>query len=311
MGADRSRKGPIIRVNPQEVHIRDPHYYSTIYGFTHATDKYENVTLATGMPTALTGTIDHYHHRARRGYLKPYFTKRAIIDMESMVHERAARLCGRLDDAQQSGQIVGLDSAFSSLTADLIIQRFYGYHMDYLGIPDFRCVVTDAFLGANLAFHFARFFPKTAQKLQRMPIWLLKFVQPALAQLQLLREETKAKISSGMGQEKTEDFNPNGAILTQALNDKRIPPQERELDRLLDEGILLIFAGTETTSRALSFIFFYLLRDRSLLKRLREELQVLPRRPDHEYSSSELEHLPFLVRLSVVVFSFVQWSFLM
>lgn len=213
--------------------------------------------------------------------------------MEDMMHERIGRLCQRIQDAIPSGEVVSLDSAFSALTADLIMERFYGYHLDYLGIPDFQSIVTIAFLGNSLMFHFARFFPHLAAILKKTPLWLLHILQPAVAELQSLQNDMKSRILSSIDKVERTEFNKS--IIISALNNANIPTEERSLDRLLDEGLVIIFAGTETSSRAISVAFFHLLNDKRRMEKLRTELHTLPPASAHQYTLAQLENLPYLV----------------
>lgn len=49
------------------------------------------------------------------------------------------------------------------------------------------------------------------------------------------------------------------------LLDSNLPSSEKTLDRLADDGEVLIGAGSESTSMTLSHISFYLLQNRTLL----------------------------------------------
>lgn len=139
-------QGPIVRINSRELHIRDSHYYTNIYaGGSRKVNKDAANVRAFAVPTSAAATVDHDHHRARRGYLNPYFSKRSIISLEPVIHERIGRLCMRLEEAMHKAQTICLDSAFSAFAADIITQRFYGEHLDYLGIKDFRFAESEAF----------------------------------------------------------------------------------------------------------------------------------------------------------------------
>lgn len=87
------------------------------------------------------------------------------------------------------------------------------------------------------------------------------------------------------------------SVIVGALKDPNIAPEEKTIDRLVDEGTTIIFAGTETTARALVVIMFHLLHNSLLLRELRHELNTLPPVKDHAYLCSQLEALPFLVIL--------------
>lgn len=68
-----------------------------------------------------------------------------------------------------------------------------------------------------------------------------------------------------------------------------LPPREKTLDRLWQEGQTFVAAGTETTSWCLTVITFYLLQHPEKLARLRAELLEAK-----ASSSTQLEKLPYL-----------------
>ncbi|GIK05376.1 hypothetical protein Aspvir_009485 [Aspergillus viridinutans] len=95
--------GPIVRINTRELHIRDSEFYSQIYaGNSRRIDKDAPTVQAFSVPTSVAATVDHYHHRARRGYLNQYFSKRSVGDLEPIIQERVDRLCGRFECALQT-----------------------------------------------------------------------------------------------------------------------------------------------------------------------------------------------------------------
>lgn len=85
------------------------------------------------------------------------------------------------------------------------------------------------------------------------------------------------------------------SVIVASLADLNIPAKERKIDRLLNKGIVILFAGTKTTLRALCITMFCLLTNRSVLDWVCNELNTLPSRPDNAYSLSKLEPLPFLI----------------
>lgn len=73
-----------------------------------------------------------------------------------------------------------------------------------------------------------------------------------------------------------------------------LPEVEKATGRLAEEAVLLVGAGTHTTSWCLTVIAFHLLANPALLRRLKEELVSVHPRPDSKPSLQELESLPFL-----------------
>ena len=216
-----------------------------------------------------------------------------------MIHERITKLCKRFEDAIGTGEIVCLDKAFSALTADIITTRLYGYNCDYLDIKDFVFPIRGAFLGVSLIFHIARFFPGPVKMLKKLPIPVIRLVLPSVADFLEFQETMKTSITQSLAT-KSLTAQENKSVIIQALGDERIPSKERTLPRLLDEGIVIIFAGTETSSRALAVAMFYMLNNRALVTKLRSELNSLQNTPDSKLTLQELESLPFLVSLTSI-----------
>lgn len=215
--------------------------------------------------------------------------------LEPIVQERLDRLCSRIDEKLKFGETLSLDGCFSALTADVITRLFYGNNFDYLGSPDFRFVVRNAFKGFTEMYHLARFIPLAVKVLKSMPLSIIRLIAPPVAELQLLREEIAEngyrKFHAGKW-----DAEEKKSVIVSSLNDQSIPPAERTVDRLVDEGTVILLAGTDTSSRSLAITMYYLLSHPHYLARMRHELETsLPLNKDHVYSLEQLEKLPYLV----------------
>lgn len=298
-------KGPIVRVNAHELHIKDPTYYSEVYSVsTRKVNKDASSTGAFDVPTATAATVDHELHRARRGYINKYFAKRNMSTLEPIVQERLDRLCTRIDERLKTGETLNLDGCFSALTADVITRLFYGNNFDYLGSPDFRFVIRNAFLGFTKMYHLALFMPLAVKILKSMPLSVIRLIAPPVAELQQLREEIAEngyrKFHAGKW-----DAEEKKSVIVSSLNDESIPPAERTVDRLVDEGTVILLAGTDTSSRSLAITMFYLLSNPDCLARMRDELESsLQLNKDHVYPLAQLEKLPYLVCL-IFIFGFI------
>jgi cytochrome P450 len=81
------------------------------------------------------------------------------------------------------------------------------------------------------------------------------------------------------------------SVYDSVLDSKVLPPEEKSLRRLQEEGALLVLAGTDSPAKSLSVIFYHLLANPEIMKRLRTELETLAT-PDPAWT--ELEKLPYL-----------------
>jgi cytochrome P450 len=78
------------------------------------------------------------------------------------------------------------------------------------------------------------------------------------------------------------------------LLQSELDEQEKKPERLPDEGVTVISAGTETTSWALAVITFHLLSRPEILARLRTEFSTVVDDPRHLPAWTVLEKLPYL-----------------
>lgn len=81
-------------------------------------------------------------------------------------------------------------------------------------------------------------------------------ILPSVAEVLTLQEEIKHNILAFPDEKSATG---SKSVMVEALGDHNIPAEERTIDRLLDEGILFMFAGTELIARALIVAMFHLL----------------------------------------------------
>lgn len=224
---------------------------------------------------------------------------------EPIINERVSRLLHHLRLAHDSRAIVDLDSAYAALTADIITTYFYGSNHSYLDRPAFKFPLRDAILGLIGFYHMTRFLPTLAAGIKSLPIPIVRMIQPGAADLLVHQNEIRDKLSAPVPT--STGMDSPSAVVAAALADEKIPLKERSIERLVDEGTTVIFAGTETTARALSVMTFHIFQNPAILARLRAELAPIfeahasslhSEEPEQENESippsTDLEKLPFL-----------------
>jgi cytochrome P450 len=109
-------QGPIVRINPDEIHVADPDFYDTIYaGSGRKRDKWDWITRSFGVDESLIGTLKHDEHRIRRASLSPYFSKQSVRALQPLIDRNMAILLGRLRQFADSGSPLKLDDAYAAL----------------------------------------------------------------------------------------------------------------------------------------------------------------------------------------------------
>ncbi|KAJ9243589.1 hypothetical protein DTO169E5_2504 [Paecilomyces variotii] len=282
--------GPIVRINPHELHIRDPDFYDELYApASKKRDKYKHWVVLAGTPEASFATVSHNHHRLRRGALNPFFSKQAVARMEPLIMEKIERLCARLREAIQAQAVIRLDAAYMALSMDVICHYAYGESYNYLAHEDFRLTWRYAVVSALENGILLRNFPWVLPILQSVPMPILQKVDPNAAALMEWANVVKDKVSIMM--EEHAKGNKNNGTIFHTMLDSDLPPEEKSADRLIDEGQSVVGAGSETTAGTLTLITFYLLRNQTILNKLREELASVP---DAKPRLPYLEKLPYL-----------------
>lgn len=110
--------GPIVRINPYEVHISDPDFYDTLYAASNSNrkDRWSWYTSGLGIPTSTLATVEQGLHRRRRAAMSPFFSKQSVAKLQPMIHERALKLATRLKQLSCNEEIVPINLAFSAFT---------------------------------------------------------------------------------------------------------------------------------------------------------------------------------------------------
>ena len=108
-----ARYGPIVRVAPSEIHVADPEFLDEIYaGGSRNREKYEFQLRTLPVPFSMGASRTHDLHRKRREALNPFFSKRSVLHLESMVKTKAQKLARVFEDHMTAGTTVNLSSVY-------------------------------------------------------------------------------------------------------------------------------------------------------------------------------------------------------
>ncbi|OKP10347.1 Trichodiene oxygenase [Penicillium subrubescens] len=135
--------GPIVRINPSEVHCSDRRFIEEIYaGGNRKRDKPVHQVLGSGVAEHATfSTVSHDVHRMRRGALAKFFSRAQVSHLEPTVRDLASRLC---DKILRVGQEAPFDvtTAYSLFTTDVISGYCLGENLGLIAQqgwePNFR-----------------------------------------------------------------------------------------------------------------------------------------------------------------------------
>ncbi|KAJ5171665.1 hypothetical protein N7492_004258 [Penicillium capsulatum] len=131
--------GPIIRITPEKIHIKDSDYYDQVFPRSHDAEKRCRRWCASSTSKAPAS---------------PASAPRLIARAETL-----DKLRGHLENAHQSQKVVYLDAAFAGLSSDVVHQYAFGLYSGCLDSDDFNGYVRDGVNGLLKMAHIAFFFP--------------------------------------------------------------------------------------------------------------------------------------------------------
>lgn len=287
--------GPIVRINPHEIHIRDADFFQEVYAPTGGgklRNKYQWFVNMAGAPGSMFSTANHDLHRLRRAPLNNFFSKKAVIELEPVIREKVQKLCGRFAQDAERSAVVRVDCAFMAVTMDVICRYCFGSDRGYLDQDNYGLEWKETINGAWQMGAMMRAFPGMIYIMARFPRGLANIMDPNMGRFLAWQDSVHDAVLPIL--EHRDDTEKDTRTIFHTLRDSDLPPEERKLQRLCDEGEIFTGAGSETTARTLATILYYLVTHPDCMKQLKEELTKAM--PDAQALASwnTLEQSPYL-----------------
>ncbi|KAE8328708.1 cytochrome P450 [Aspergillus sergii] len=285
--------GPIVRVTPSELHIRDSNFHSKLYvtGAVRKSDSYHRFTQGTGFEDITLPLLSHDKHRALRGQVSRLFTRAGVSQHESRIVARIQVLSQRMYGFMSNGKPVNLHDAFSSLAADAISVIFHEESTDYLGDPDFN----------TAWYNTLKMGTATIPLLAQLP-WLARVISAPVARYileratpwrifddksrrQMLKSKSRPTIAS--------NDRSNATVFDNLFKDNLFYTMN---EQTFTRSVQLIQQGAvHNVSLSLAMTIYCLLCQPDEQEKLKRELEPsFSKYPERLPSFSELESLPHL-----------------
>ncbi|CZR51463.1 related to trichodiene oxygenase cytochrome P450 [Phialocephala subalpina] len=289
--------GPIVRINPDEVHCTDPNFIDEIYPVSgrKRNKPYWHVKNLVGPAlTAGFSTQDHDLHRLRRVPLQKIFSKATIANLEPVIHDLAQQLCNKLlAQADSKRGSFDLTAAYSCYTSDVVASYCFGESFGFLEQESFEPNFRRAVFSILNTRYFFKFFPWLKQLMKVEP-YLRKYMPEDMTILNKTLHVTIPRLVRQAQAEYEAGIVKAIPTVFDALYESDLPPEEKSVYRHTGEALILLSAGTETASWTLSVTTFHILNNPSILSRLTAELEKAVSDPRKLPTWSTLENLPYL-----------------
>ncbi|KAG7008897.1 hypothetical protein G7Y79_00004g014810 [Physcia stellaris] len=292
--------GPIIRINPHEVHINDPEFYDEIYvGASKAkTDKwYWSMRMFGQQDVSAFDTLDHDKHRQRREPWSPFFSKQSVTRLQPLLIQKVVdKLCMRLAEYQSAGKPVVMTHAFACVTTDIISDYSFPEGYNLLDKPEFDSEHYEAWMTLSSFSHLLKQFGWLYPVLDAMPTWVTKYTSP---EMYLVLQSQGVLLQQSIAISKQRD-NPNyketgrPSMMETFMNSPTLPESEKRPERIKAEAQIAIGAGTLTTAHALKAATYHILANPPIHEKLMAELITSIPDPGSPPTLRHLEQLPYL-----------------
>lgn len=276
------RLGPIVRIQPTHVSFLVPDAVADIYG--HGTvfekDFFYN-TLSSDDHESIVGTRNREEHARKRRYISSVFSQRNVVSMEPLVADKVRKIVDRLDRACGSDEIIDIRCWLNLFTVDVISDMAFGRS---LGLLDQGHDKTEAesMGGKRYKMNLISSFQQNTVHVASLGHWpaLLSYTRflthwfPNNTRGQdftdMCTRNIRRRLRQGDNVSKPEF--PHGDFFQHLLVDKDGKPRNLPFGELVQEAGVMMSAGSDTSASAMTNTLYLLLKNATVLEKLRAEL---------------------------------------
>lgn len=287
--------GPIIRIAPNEVHIRDSDFYEKLYQ-TKPQAKTERLHNRFDSRTSIFDTTQHQLHARRRAVLEPFFSRKRISERTVEMQAHLDRLCRIIkNEYVGTGAIINTEDMWSCWTSDVISAYAFTTHDNMIALPGFKTQLRDSMNELLEPMHWIAQFPILKPILFGLPQWLVLAAVPTSRPVMDMKNGILHRIQTVRTSVRhAPEGNHHADTIFGTIITSDLPQSETSDERLKDEGIGLLGAGTETTMRTLSIALYYLWEQPAVRDKLLAELKEAIPDPNVIPHWDMLSKLPYL-----------------
>ncbi|KFY83897.1 hypothetical protein V500_09804 [Pseudogymnoascus sp. VKM F-4518 (FW-2643)] len=289
--------GPVVRISPDEIHLADPENYEKLhYIGSKAPSKAPYFYDAFGLKTAAFGTTSNEIHRVRRAAISPAFSRKAVLELESIVQEKSTKLNSRIKDLLDEGKPVDLHHGFRALSVDIVTD--YSFDNDYkqLDSPTFGSDFYEMTSELITRGWVLQAFPFLLPLSDLITLPMAKSINRGLYEFLLFRERCVEQIATvkkeiDEGRDKLKHQTIFHQLLDPDASEGHVVPN---VEGLTEEMFTILTAGGETTGHAMTVITYYVLSNPDIYEKLVSELKMAFPNKKTNLEYLKLEKLPYL-----------------
>jgi cytochrome P450 len=294
--------GPAIRIGPNEVHLSDPENYDKINRVGTKFSKDGAFYGAFGNPNSSFTTPSNELHRLRRGGLNSFFSRKVVLQLEDIVHEKTELLASLVRKALDTGDEVDMHHGLRAVSIDVVTDYAFGACYDLLKEPDLGLKFFTLVHKIGPAAWIFRQCPWLKSLAMAIPEPIIKVISEPIGQVRDMQNHchkqlltVKENRDAGLVKE---DARPT---IFSALMDPQEGFSKGAVDNLEDEAYTVITAAADTTGNAMTTMTRCVVENPDIYHKLHAELCEAFPDSTAELNYAALEKLPYLVSPPVLL----------
>ncbi|CZR59395.1 uncharacterized protein PAC_09287 [Phialocephala subalpina] len=297
VGKMHEKYGPIVRITPDEVSLSDPSNYDLIY---FVGSKYPKSTFYSSFSAGYStfATQPHDLHRIRRSALNPFFSRKNVLALESVVQDKAQKLCSLAKKKFKEGKELDLNHAFRAVSIDVITDYAFADCYDLLGREDLGKTFFEMVQKRGPAAWMFVQWPGLQALAMGLPKWVASALSQPIAHTLKLVEHCRAQCQS------VKDAMDSGKVSDSSqpsIFQELLSPEGKDedyvvptVDQLKDEAHSILAAAADTTGNAMTVAAYHTVSNPEIFEMLRRELKENFPDSEQELGFVELERLSYL-----------------
>ncbi|KAF6762853.1 benzoate 4-monooxygenase cytochrome P450 [Ephemerocybe angulata] len=286
--------GDVVRVGPNELHFNDYRVYHKIFSISGQFTKDPSFYSCFGVGMSTFGLMDPEQARLSRELMSTYFSRRAVLQLESVIQSKVDKLIQLLSSRENPSDMF---YAFRCATMDIITTYCFQSPLGCLDSNNFKApLLTDIQTAVSLLWTM-KSFPWIIPVIPFLPTYLGGRLQEQCQAFLNVQSFVNTAISVVQQNAALQDTRkvPQGIAGVFDCLLERFPSLGAA--RLFHEGLSLIQAGSDPVANTCIVGFFHVLKNPSIHSRLKKELQAAFPGPNAKPGWTELERIPYLTAI--------------
>ncbi|KAF8874994.1 cytochrome P450 [Infundibulicybe gibba] len=287
--------GRVVRIGPNQLHFNDPEAYDAIYSPASKFTKDPRLYDSFNQSQSSFGFIDPQLAKNRKDVIRPLFSRRAILNLETVVQDAVKKLVKALLVYEKPQRAANIHMAFLSTSMEVITSYCFAQSFNSLDYQNFDHPMLVALESVGPFFFIVQQLPFLSPLAVNMPKWIASIIGPGSAAFEEFRMHLSSQIDKFLANPSLLD-NADHEIVYHHLISSKHGKQEATPSRqsLLDEATVLVSAGSDTVGSTCTIGTFHILGNQDIHRRLFDELKSVWPERGSQISLEILERLPYL-----------------